>query len=40
LNIVIFKKTENEKNITKCSFESKFSKKLQFKEKKRIENAG
>jgi len=40
LNIVIFIKIENEKNITKCSFGSKFSKELHFKERKIIENAG
>jgi len=40
LNIVIFIKNENEKNITKCSFGSKFSKELHFRKRKRIENVG
>ena len=35
-----FRKIENENNITKCSFGSKFSKELHFKKRKRIENAG
>jgi len=40
LNIVVFRKTGNEKNITKCSFGSEFSKELHFKTRKRTENAG
>lgn len=35
-----FRKTGNENNLTKCSFDSEFSKELRFKYKKRIENAG